>query len=163
MENKMNPIVEWCIIIACAAMVVYCIFFADVDMAHATPFLWVDTVNGDDASANPFQPNSPLRTYRRAIELGADGDTLGVKIKPWSAAPSADEAYIIMSRKHDKVRTESKREVIAGHGALPDVDREESADAGIAIIRQWIWETFIAPNGHAAERCIGINESVEDY
>lgn len=160
MEKHGTPLwLEHLLIAVCAMMAIYICFFASC--AEATPFLWVDTVNGSDTSANPYQPNQPLRTYRRAIELGADGDTLGMKIKPGSAAPSAEEAYILMSRKPDKVQTHGKREVIAGHGQLPDVDREESAEAGIAIVRQWVWETFVAPNGQIAERCIAVNETVE--
>lgn len=163
-ERTAMPLwLELLLMLACSAMVVYCIFFADVDAAHATPFLWVSTTDGNDSSANPFQPNSPLRTYARAISLGANGDTLGVKIKPGSAPPSPEEAYIIMGRKPNIVRTHAKKEVIAGHGLLPDVDREESAEAGIAIVRQWVWVTSVAANGQPFEYCANITTTVEDF
>lgn len=162
MEKHNTPLwLENMLIIACAAMAIYICFFADI--AEATPFLWVDTVNGDDASVDPYNPNTPLRTYARAIALGADGDTIGVKIKPRSAAPTAEEAFVIISRKPDVVRTHRKKEVIAGHGELPDVDVIESTEAGIKITQQWVWEIFTAPNGQIAERCINITTTTEDY
>lgn len=162
MEKHNTPLwLEHLLIIACAAMVIYCVFFADI--ASATPFLWVDTVNGDDASANPYRPNTPLRTYARAIALGADGDTLGVKIKPGSAQPTAEEAFIIIGKKPGKVHGNTKHEVIAGHGELPATDTVESTEAGIKITTTYVWEIFTAPNGRIAERMIDIQTNTEDY
>ena len=147
----------WLLFVALVALIL-----ALPTLANATPFLWVDTVNGSDTSADPYQPNQPLRTYAAAIALGADGDTIGVKIKPGSAAPSAMEAFVIMSRKPDIVRTHGKKEIIPGHGLLPDVDREESTEAGIAIVRQWLWVTSVAANGQPFEYCADITTTVED-
>lgn len=146
--------------IAVILFIVCLIFFEEP--VYATSFLWVDTVNGSDTSANPWQPNTPLRTYAAAIALGADGDTIGVKIKPGSAQLTPEEAFVIISSKPDIVRTHAKKEVIPCHGELPDVEREESKEAGIAIVRKWRWVIMQAANGQLFETCVAVDETVED-
>ena len=132
-------------------------------ISNATPFIWVDTVNGSDTSTNYMQPTDPLRTYARAIALGADGDTLGVKVKPGSAMPSASEAFIINSHKPDRTVTHNKHEVIAGHGELPSTDVETSAEAGLKVTTTRVWLTYTAPNGQLAEYTTTPIETVEAY
>jgi len=162
MSERMQRAIEYALIVAMSIMVIVCVFFTPAD---ATPFVWVDTVNGDDSSATPTQPNTPVRTYERALEI-IEADTtrlMGIKIKPGSAPPTFQQAERVFYGKSDIVRKVTRREIIAGHGELPDIERVESTDAGLAMVRQWVWETFIAPNGQLAERCIDIIYSVEDY
>jgi len=183
MSERMQRAIEYALIVAMSIMVIVCVFFTPAD---ATPFVWVDTVNGDDSSATPTQPNTPVRTYERALEIIEanttrlntpvrtyeraleiiEADTtrlMGIKIKPGSAPPTFEQAERVFYGKSDIVRKVTRREIIAGHGELPDIERDESTSAGLAMVRQWVWETFIAPNGQLAERCIDIIYSVEDY
>jgi len=130
--------------------------------AFATPFIWVDTVNGSDTSTNYLQPTDPVRTYARAIQLGADGDTLGVKVKPGSALPSEREAFIINSRKPDRVRVEKpKQQVVAGR-EVPMGEVETSAEAGLKITTDYVWITISNQNG-LQEVLREVTTTVEEY
>ena len=147
----------WLLFVALVALVL-CL----PSICFGTPFLWVAD-DGDDASANPWSPTTPFATYDRAIqymnEIGSD--TVGVKFMPGNRPPTSTQATIIIHGKPDVAQSHQKREVIAGHGELPDIDITESSEAGLKVTQQWVWEVFTAPNGQSAERCVGMIETVE--
>ena len=141
--------------------------FADNDANGKPVRIYVDDQNGNDSNSGLTDTESVTSgngSWHRVESMGIFGEDTGVKVKWTHDTPAAHWCREAMIAKPDFVHRENinaRRQVIVGHGDLPMEYIEESPIAGIRIRTELIWETFTAPNGQMAERCIGIREVVE--
>jgi hypothetical protein len=166
-EMKPLHIIDGAVWFALVLTLILCLpHIAFADPRGGNPHIHVDDAIGDDSNAGMTE-TQPVTTsngrWSRVLELGIMGADTGIVAHNISDTPSVQWVRDAMREKPDRVYRSNRREVIPGHGQLPDEDIEESGMTGTRIRIKYIWETFTAPNGQIAERMINVVETVEAY
>jgi len=158
--QRMVSSIVW---LAAALALVLCIAGSAHADAGGNPRIHVDDVLGSDSNSG-LHDTDPVTTsngrWSRVEQLGIFGADTGIVATRISDTPTAHWAREAMKEKPDRVQRVRTREVIPGHGQLPDEDIEESEIAGIRVRTKYLWETFVAPNGRLSERQVP-NENAE--